>query len=81
MPTPGEKPRNQKTVEAVRVKMRAAVEKSGMTFEQIGVKMGFSGLGARQAVSRLLNAESYDPRLSTLAAFADAVGKPLRDFV
>jgi transcriptional regulator with XRE-family HTH domain len=81
MPTPGEKPRNQKTVEAVRAKMRAAVEKSGMTFEQIGMKMGFSGPGARQAVSRLLNAESYDPRLSTLAAFADAVGKPLRDFV
>jgi transcriptional regulator with XRE-family HTH domain len=81
MATPGEKRQNRNAVEAVRVKMRAAVEKSGMSQEEIGVKMGFGQDSARKAVSRLLNAETYDPRLSTLVAFANAVGKPLRDFV
>jgi len=59
--------------------MRAAFDKSGMTQEQIGLKMGFTKDGARSAVSRLLNADSYDQRLSTLVAFANAVGKPLKD--
>ena len=44
--------------------------------------MGFSKGGARQAVSRLLNAEiHYDPRLSTLIDLAHAIGKPLKDLV
>ena len=81
MATPGEKRQNLNAVEAVRVRMRAAVEKSGMSQEEIGVKMGFGQDSARKAVSRLLNAETYDPRLSTLVAFANAVGKPLRHFV
>ena len=81
MPTPGEKRQNRNAVEAVRKRMRAAVEAAGVSQEELGVKMGFSRESARQAVSRLLNADAYDPRLSTLVAFADAVGKPLSGFV
>ena len=45
-----------------------------MTQEEIGVAMGFSKSGARQAVSRLLNSETkHDPRLTTLIQFAAAV--------
>ena len=69
------------TVQAVRARMRAAAEASGLTQEEIGVKMGMSKENARKAVSRLLNATSYDPRLSTLVAFANAVGKSLKDLV
>ncbi len=54
--------------------MRIAAQKSGMTQEEIGIAMGFSKGGARQAVSRLLNPEvEYDPRLTTLIQFAKAV--------
>ena len=81
MATPGEKRQNRNTVESVRSRMRAAADASGLTQEEIGVKMGFSQESARKAVSRLLNADSYDPRLSTLAAFADAVGAPLKALV
>jgi transcriptional regulator with XRE-family HTH domain len=81
MATPGEKKQNQKAVEGMRAKMRAAAEESGLTQEEIGVKMGFERESARKAVSRLLNADTYDPRLSTLVAFADAVGKPVKDLV
>ena len=69
-------------IERVRVRLRHAADASGMTQEEIGLRMGFSKGGARQAVSRLLNQESdYDPRLSTLLAFADAVKKPLSDLL
>jgi transcriptional regulator with XRE-family HTH domain len=79
MKASGEKKHEKATVDSVRSQMRAAFEASGLTQEEIGVRMGFAPGGARQAVSRLLNAETYDPRLSTLVAFADAVGKPLKD--
>jgi transcriptional regulator with XRE-family HTH domain len=74
-----EKRQPKVTAESVRSKMRAAAEESGLTQEEIGVRMGFAQESARKAVSRLLNADGYDPRLSTLVAFADAVGKPLKD--
>ena len=80
MPTPSEKKQVRTAVESVRSKMRKAVEASGLTQEEIGVRMGFARESARKAVSRLLNAAEYDPRLSTLVAFAKAVGKPLRGF-
>ncbi len=81
MVTPGEKKQNHKAVESMRVKMRKAADDSGLTQEEIGVKMGFARESARKAISRLLKAETYDPRLSTLVAFADAVGKSVKDFV
>jgi len=81
MATPGEKKQNRTAVESVRSRMRAAAEESGLTQEEIGVKMGFERESARKAISRLLNAETYDPRLSTLVAFANAVGKPVKDLV
>ncbi len=52
-----------------------------MSLQEIGLGMGFSKSGARQAVSRLLNATDYDPRLSTLLAFARAIGRPLKDLL
>jgi hypothetical protein len=53
-----------------------------MTKEEIGLKMCFKKGGARQAVSRLLDTSiDYDPRLSTLIQFAEAIGRPLSDFV
>jgi transcriptional regulator with XRE-family HTH domain len=79
MAATGEKKQDKATVDSVRSKMRSAAEASGLTQEEIGVRMGFGQESARKAVSRLLNAEQYDPRLSTLVAFADAVGKPLKD--
>lgn len=70
------------SVSTIREKMRRAAKQSGMTQEEIGLRMGFAKDSARKAVSRLLNLESeYDPRLSTLIAFADAVRCPLKDLL
>jgi transcriptional regulator with XRE-family HTH domain len=73
---------NGNPVAGVREKLRKAAAESGMTQEEIGLRMGFTKSGARQAVSRLLNPEAdYDPRLSTLIEFAKAINRPLRDLV
>lgn len=66
----------------IRDNLRQAAKDSGMTQEEIGLAMGFSKGGAKQAVSRLLNSDvHYDPRLSTLIELARAIGKPLKDLV
>ena len=70
------------SVRKVDTYLRQVAEKSGMTQEEIGLRMGFAKGGARQAVSRILNPENdYDPRLSTLLAFAKAVNKSFREIL
>jgi transcriptional regulator with XRE-family HTH domain len=70
------------TVPSIRDRMRQIAEKSGMTQEAIGLRMGFTKGGARQAVSRLLNPDiEYDPRLSTLLSFAKAVDTTLKEIL
>jgi len=72
----------QPTVAVIRANLRKAVEASGLPQQEIGEAMGFAPGGARQAVSRLLNPEvDYDPRLSTLLAFAEAIKRPLSDLL
>ncbi len=70
------------TVMTVREKLRHAAKDSGMTQEEIGVRMGFAKDSARKAVSRLLNLDvEYDPRVSTILAFASAVDRPLKELL
>jgi transcriptional regulator with XRE-family HTH domain len=70
------------SVDVIRDRMRRAVEESGMTQEEVGLRMGFAKGSARQAVSRLLNpAVSYDPRISTLLELAKAIDRELKDLL
>ena len=70
------------SVATYRDKLRQAAKDSGMTQEEIGLRMGLPKNSARQAVSRLLNVEiDYDPRLSTLIVFAKAIDKSLREII
>lgn len=47
-------------------------ERSGLTMQQLGEKMGYAPTTARQAVSRFL--KSGDPQISMLRRFAEALG-------
>jgi transcriptional regulator with XRE-family HTH domain len=70
------------TAASIRANLRKAAEAANMTQQEIGEAMGFSTASARKAVSRLLNPEvDYDPRLSTLLAFASAIKRPLSDLL
>lgn len=51
--------------------VRKRIEQSGMTYQQIGEKMGYSPSSARQAVSQFVR--SGDPQISMLRKFAKAM--------
>jgi transcriptional regulator with XRE-family HTH domain len=68
-------------VQSIRDKIRDAADASGLTHQEIGERMGMTPKDARKAVSRLLNSDEYDPRLSTLLKLAEAIGRSLKDFL
>ena len=51
--------------------VRKRIEESGMTYQQVGEKMGYSPSSARQAVSQFVR--SGDPQISMLRKFAKAM--------
>lgn len=55
-------------------------EKSGLTLDELGQKMGYEGEVARKGAWRFLNMTN-DPRLSTLRKFAEAVGVPVAELL
>lgn len=60
-------------------KVRALFEKSGLTMNDLGVKMGYDADTARQSVFQFL--KSGDPRVSMLRRFAKAMDVPLADLL
>lgn len=60
-------------------KVRRAVEKSGLSQQQIGQKMGYGEKTARQAVNQLLR--SNDPRIGTLRRLAKALDVKLESLI
>ena len=52
---------------------RAAFEKSKLSLDELGVKMGYPKESARKSAWQFLN-KTNDPRLSMLRKFAAAVG-------
>lgn len=65
---------------SVLTKAKAAFDKSGMTLEELGVKMGHDAGTARRAAWQLLN-KVADPRLSTVEKLADALGVKVKDLL
>jgi hypothetical protein len=53
--------------------VRARFEKSKLSLDELGVKMGYPKATARKSAWQFLN-QTNDPRLSMLRKFADAVG-------
>lgn len=66
--------------DSVMPRARAAFERSELSLEELGRRMGYDGATARQAAWQFLN-KTRDPRLSMLAKFARAVGVSLKDLV
>lgn len=60
--------------------VRARFEKSGLTLDQLGEKMGHPKDSARKSAWQFIN-QVNDPRISTLRRFAAAVGVSLKSLV
>jgi hypothetical protein len=64
----------------VMVAVRARFEKSGMTFDVLGQKMGYPPKFARKSAWQFINTTN-DPRVSMLRKFAEAMGMTLAALV
>jgi transcriptional regulator with XRE-family HTH domain len=68
-----------RTEDPVMQAVRERFEKSGMTQQELGERMGYAPSTARQAVSQFL--KSGDPQISMLRRFAKAVGISVRSLL
>jgi transcriptional regulator with XRE-family HTH domain len=68
----------QQTITMGRV--RTIFEKSGISLDELGQRMGYSGEAARKSAWQFLNKTS-DPRLSMLQRFAEAMNVSVVDLV
>jgi transcriptional regulator with XRE-family HTH domain len=59
--------------------VRERFEKSGLTQQELGERMGYAPASARQAVSQFL--KSGDPQISMLRRFAKAIGISVKSLV
>jgi transcriptional regulator with XRE-family HTH domain len=59
--------------------VHAIFEKSGLTLNDLGLKMGYEASTARQAAWQFM--KSGDPRISMLRRFAKALDIPLADLI
>jgi transcriptional regulator with XRE-family HTH domain len=66
--------------DSVMLRAREVFQRSGMSLEELGRKMGYNGDTARKAAWQFLN-KTCDPRLSMLRRFAAAVGVSLTELV
>jgi transcriptional regulator with XRE-family HTH domain len=64
----------------VMARVRTLYEKSGLSLDDLGQKMGYEGDTARKSAWQFLN-KSTDPRLSMLQKFVDAMGVTLSELV
>jgi transcriptional regulator with XRE-family HTH domain len=71
----GKEKRTDPAMETVRLK----AETCGMTYQELGEKMGYAPTTARQAVSQFL--KSGDPQISMLRRFAEAIGVTLNSLL
>lgn len=68
------------TADPVMDAVRARFEKSELTLDELGIKMGHPPNSARKSAWQFINQVS-DPRISTLRKFAAAVGVSLKSLV
>ncbi len=72
----------RRDLEKIRTGLRRAIGESGLTQEQIGIRMGFEANTARASISRLLSPQRQkDMRLSTLLSLAKALERPLHELL
>ena len=69
----------QKTVDPM-FRARLIFEKSGLSLEELGLRMGYSENIARKSAWQFLN-RTNDPRVSMLRRFAEALNVSLPDLV
>jgi transcriptional regulator with XRE-family HTH domain len=63
----------------VMVKVHKAVKRSGLSLQDVGLRMGYPEATARKSAWQFLR--SKDPRLSMLFRFAQAMGLDVKELI
>ncbi len=66
--------------DAAMVRCHEAFDRSGLSLDEVGRRMGYPPATARKSVWQFLN-RTADPRLSMLRKFAAAVGVKVQDLI
>jgi transcriptional regulator with XRE-family HTH domain len=61
-------------------RVRVLFDKSGISLDELGQRMGYSRSLARKSAWQFLN-KTTDPRLSMLQRFSEALGLSLKDLI
>jgi transcriptional regulator with XRE-family HTH domain len=69
---------SNKVPDSTMIRAREAFKASGMTLDELGLRMGHAAEVARQSAWQFLS-KTADPRVSMLRRFAVAVGIPIAD--
>ena len=78
----GHLPKPKESLTILRDRIRAVVQSSGLSYAQIGEKMGYTPEVSRASITRLLSANANrDPSLSTLIKLANALGCSVADLL
>lgn len=64
----------------VMTRVRSLYERSGLSLDELGQRMGYQGEAARKSAWQFLN-KTVDPRLSMLEKFAEALNIKLAEVV
>ena len=68
-----------RTEDSVMASVRHRLEKSGLSLQDLGLKMGYPEESARKSIWQFL--KSADPRISMLRRFAKALGITLEELL
>lgn len=68
------------SIDPVMEAVRARFEKSKLSLDELGLKMGYPKESARKSAWQFIH-KTNDPRLSMLRKFAEAVGVSLKSLV
>ena len=72
--------KRKNVAQLVMERARTAFEKSGLSLEELGQRMGYDGDSARKSAWQFLN-KTVDPRLSMLDKFSDALNIRLNELL
>ena len=66
-------------IKTVLKKAKRLVKKSGLTYQEVGERMGYPKKSARQSVSQFLN--GGNPSVAMIMRFAEAIGVKPRELL
>ena len=67
------------STQEIQAKAKQLMKKAGLTYQEVGERMGYAPESARQSASQVLNGEN--PTVKSVARLAKAIGVSMRELL